>query len=243
MRSITLALVLTAAISFAQTNPEPHTINVSGDAEVKVVPDRVSVMFGVETRGKDLEAVSSQTDAAVKRVIAAARQLGVDEGDIQTDVIHVDISYDDKSHGTISYYTTDKGIQVVLKDVAKFEPLLQAGLKAGANKIDGVEFSTSEFRKYRDQARAMAVKAAIQKAHDLAAAAGLRIADKPLNITSSSSASGSWYGNGRWRTSGYFNAQNAVQNSTEGSGGGAEASVALGKISVSASVEMIFQIE
>jgi uncharacterized protein YggE len=243
MRSITLALVFTAAISFAQTNPEPHTINVSGDAEVKVVPDRVSVMFGVETRGKDLEAASSQTDAGVKRVIAAARPLGVDEGDIQTDVIHVDISYDDKSHGTISYYTTDKGIQVVLKDVTKFEPLLHAGLQPGANKVDGVEFSTSESRKYRDQARAMAVKAAIEKAHDLASAAGLCMAEKPLNINSSSRGVWSWYGYGRSRGYGYFNAQNAVQNSAVGGGGAAEESVALGKISVSASVEMIFQIE
>lgn len=242
MRSLVFTLVFAASLCFAQTNSELHTINVTGDAEVKVVPDRVTVMFGVETRGKDLEAATSQTDVAVKRVIAAARQLGVDEGDIQTDVIRVDIAYDDKSHGAISYYTTAKGIQVVLKDVAKFEPLLQAGLKSGANKIDDVVFSTSEIRKYRDQARAMAGKAAIEKAHDLAAAAGLRIADKPLNINSSASGGGSWYAYGRSRGYGYFNAQNAVQNSA-GGGGGAEESVALGKISVSASVEMIFQIE
>ena len=43
-----------------------------------------------------------------------------------------------------------------------------------------MNFSTSELRKYRDQARAMAVKAAIEKAHDVAKAGIFRIAEKPL---------------------------------------------------------------
>jgi uncharacterized protein YggE len=239
MRSLAISFLFIASLSSAQTSPEQHTISVTGDAEVKVVPDRVTIMFGVETRDNNLEIASSKTDAAVKRVIAAARRLGVDENDIQTDLIQVSISYDEKAHGIISYYTTSKGIQVVLKDASKFESLLQAGLKAGGNKIDDVLFTTSEIRKYRDQARAMAVKAAIDKAHDLATAAGVHIADKPLNINSSS-AGGFWYGYGRGRSYGY---QNAVQNSTAASGETTEGSVALGKISVSATVEMIFQIE
>ena len=232
------ALVFAASLCFAQANPDLHTLNVSGDAEVKVVPDRVSVTFGVETRSKDLEAASVHTDAAIKRVIAAARRVGVEDGDIQTDVINIDLSYEDKSPGTISFYTANKSIQVVLKDVSKFESLLQAGLKAGANKIGDIVFSKSQLRKYRDQAREMAVKAAIEKAHAVASAAGLHIAEKPLNINSSSSG-GWWFGNGRLYG---YNAQNAIQN-YGGGGTDRDGSVALGKISVTATVDMIFQIE
>jgi uncharacterized protein YggE len=218
--------------------PGLPTVNFSGDAEVKVVPDRVTLTFGVETRNKDLATASSQTDAAVKKVISTERQLGVKEEDIQTDFIHVDLSYDEHSRGTISFYPVTKSIQVVLKDVSKFEALL-GGLRAGANRIDDVVFSTSELRKYRDQARAMAVKAVIEKAHDLATAGGFQIADKPLTVNASSGG-GSFYSYGR--TQGYFyNAQNAVQNAG-GGGGGSQESVALGRISVSASVDMTFQI-
>jgi uncharacterized protein YggE len=240
MRSLAVSLLLFASLCFGQTTPEQHTINVSGDAEVKVVPNRITIMFGVETRNANLAVASSKTDAAVKRVIQAARELGVDEGDIQTDLIEVGISYDDKSHTTISYYTTNKGIQVVLKDASKFEALLEAGLKAGANKINDVIFSTSDLRKYRDQARAMAVKAAIEKAHDLATAAGIHIAEKPLNINSATG--GIWYGYGRGRGYGYA-AQNAVQNYVAVGSGETDESVALGKISVTATVEMVFRIE
>ena len=139
-----------------------------------------------------------------------------------------------------AFYTASKGIRILLKDVSHFDQLVQAGLKAGANKLDDVSFSTSELRKYRDQARAMAVQAAIEKAHDLAKAGNFHIMDKPLHVSSSSSNT-YWSGYGRGRF-GFYGYQNAVQN--VGSGGGdSQDSVALGKISVTASVEMIFQID
>ena len=41
---------------------------------------------------------------------------------------------------------------------------LAAALKAGVNQVNNVEFYTSELRKYRDQARELAMKAAKEKA-------------------------------------------------------------------------------
>jgi uncharacterized protein YggE len=35
-------------------------ISVSGDAQVNVVPDRVTILLGVETRNKDLDMASAQ---------------------------------------------------------------------------------------------------------------------------------------------------------------------------------------
>ena len=86
----------------------------------------------------------------------------------------------------------------------------------------------------------MAVQAASEKAHDLAKAGNFRIMDKPLHVsTSSANIYGSSYGRGRYSYYGYMG-QNAVQNV---GGGDTQDSVALGKISVTASVEMVFQIE
>jgi uncharacterized protein YggE len=143
----------------------------------------------------------------------------------------------------VAFYTASKGIQVLLKDVSHFDQLVQAGLKAGANKIDDVSFSTSELRKDRDQARAMAVQAAGEKAHDLAKAGNFHILDKPLHVsTSSANIYWSAYGRGRSGSYGYYMGQNAVQN-VGGGEGDTQDSVALGKISVTASGEMVFQIE
>jgi len=226
---------------------DANTLRVSGDADVKVVPDRVNLMVGVENRNKDLNAVTSQNDATVREVIAAVRKLGVDASDIQTDFVHVDLTYDKDAPTVIAYYSTTKAIQIVLKDVSKFEALLNAILQAGANHVYGIDFATSELRKYRDEARALAAKAAIEKAHDIAATAGLRVSDKPLYITTYSYGGGSSYGyccGGRFYPS--YNNNMAVQNVVQEEGGGSSAAagtVALGKINVTATVEMTFRIE
>jgi uncharacterized protein len=117
-------------------------------------------------------------------------------------------------------------------------------LHAGANHIYGIEFSTSELRKYRDQSRALATKAAIEKANDLASAAGLKVVGKATSLTTYSYGRRSSYR----LCCGYpygntMMAQNAVQNVPAGSDLGSESSMALGKISVYASVTMTFQMQ
>jgi uncharacterized protein YggE len=242
-----LAIFLWAAVSCccAQINPgaSTNTISISGDAEIKVVPDRANVYLGVETRNKEIAAASAQNDAGVRQVMAAIRRVGVDPTDIQTDFYHVEIVYSNNAGTIVDYYKVTKEIQVVLKNVSKFEELLNIVLRAGANHIYGIDFSTSELRKYRDQARALAAKAAIEKANDLAAAAGLKVVGKPTSISSYSYGGGSWYG----RCCGYGYGgnmyQNVVQNVASSGGEGSQGTVSLGKISVTASVTMTFQIQ
>lgn len=246
MRSVKILFVMVVcwaatALAWGQIAGASNTISVTGDADVKVVPDRVTVSMGVESRDKEMGNASAQNDTIVKKVIEAVRGLGVDASDIQTDFFHVDISYLSGLGTVVDYYRVTKEIQVELKDASKFERLLNVALRAGANHVYGVEFATSELRKYRDQARALAAKAAIEKANDLAAAAGLKVVGKPMSVSSYSYGGGAAYG----RCCGYYGggsyAQNVVQN--VGGGGETQGSVSLGKINVTASVTMTFQIE
>src|SRR5207248_8016628 len=123
------------------------------------------------------------------------------------------------------------------------EEVLAAAVDAGATHIHHVEFETTELRKYRDEARALAVKAAAEKARDMAAAAGLKIAGPPTGISSWNSGARSWYGSG-WGFGGGSGAmaQNVVAYGGPG-GGASEGTDALGRISVTASVSMTYQLE
>ena len=237
-------LLLAVSTGYAQL-PESSNIDITGDAAINVAPDRVRTDFGVETRNKVLDTAISQNDAIVRRVIAAVRDFHIDEGDIQTDSIHVEMAYDSHDGTVVDYYQVTKSVQVFLRDVSKFEPLLTAVLRAGANYIYDVQFSTSELRKYRDQARALAVKAAIEKANDLATAAGAQ---------SRRQASGTFffysYGGGSWysaccgnRYGSQWSQNVVVQNMGGGGGIGPEGTVALGKIAITASVTMRFKVE
>ena len=240
---LALASLVSTQPVFAQISLNgSSTLNITGDAAVNVVPDRVRLFLGVESRNKNLLVAKAENDVGVRKVIEAARALNVTPGDIQTDYIQVDMSYD--SNGTIiDYYEVTKDVQILLKNIQQFEELLSQVLLAGANHIYDVEFSTSELRKHRDAARALAVKAAQEKASDLAAAAGLRVVGTPLAVSAYSYGGGASYG--RWHSRGYGQmAQNVIQNAGSGSDGiGAEGTVALGKISVTASVSMAFQLQ
>jgi uncharacterized protein len=241
MRVIAAVLVL-SCLCCAQFYPQSNALSVTGDADVKVVPDRVNLMIGVEIRNADLHTATAENDASVRRVIATLRKMQIDASDIQTDYIHVDLMYNSNNPTAVAYYTATKAIQIVLKDVTKFEDLVQQVLGAGANHIYGIEFSTSELRKYRDQARALAVKAAIEKANDLASASGLKVVGKPTSVSTYSYGGGSSY---RYCCAGMYLGGNMAQNVVQNAGGSAssETSVALGKITVSASVTMNFQVQ
>src|SRR5215813_12945986 len=86
--SFPLALMLIA--SFARAD---QTINVSGDAEIKVPPDQVVLSLGVEVHSKDLAEARHENDRRVRAVKAAAAKSGVQEKDIQTDFIQMGITY------------------------------------------------------------------------------------------------------------------------------------------------------
>jgi uncharacterized protein YggE len=245
MRWIALFLIATVCGCCAQVSlgANSNTISITGDAEIKVVPDRANVYLGVESRNKDIAAASATNDASVRQVIAAIRGVGVDSTDIQTDFYHVEIVYSGNAGTIVDYYKVTKEIQVVLKNISRFEELLNTVLRAGANHIYGIDFSTTELRKYRDEARALAAKAAVEKANDLAAAAGMKVVGKPTSVSSYSYGGGSWYG--RCCGYGYGSSmyQNVVQNVVSSGGEGSQGTVSLGKISVTAGVTMTFQIQ
>jgi uncharacterized protein YggE len=219
------------------------TLNVTGDASVMVMPDRVSLSLGVESRNQSLVAAKAENDAGVRKVIDAARAMGIAASDIQTDYMQVNMRYDNDAETLVNYYMVTKDIQILLRKVDQFEELLSRVLLAGANHIYDIDFTTSELRKHRDAARALAMKAAQEKATDLAAAAGLKVVGTPVNVSSYSYGGGASYGRGRSRGYGAV-AQNVVQNLGSGSDGiGADGTVALGKISVTATVSVAFRLQ
>jgi hypothetical protein len=225
---------------YAENNPNLNMITVSGDAEIKVVPDEVIFNLGVETWDQDLAVAKSENDQRAQKIIKAAKEQKVDEKNIQTDYISIEPEYDDRGNQRkFVDFLVHKNIVITLKDTSKFEELLSAILSAGANYVHGIEFRTTELRKYRDQARALAIKAAQEKAAALAKELG-RTIGRPHKIQEGKTDW--WSGYNSWR-SGYGSqmSQNAIQNTSSPSEG--ESSVALGMISVNANVTVSFELQ
>ena len=62
-----------------------------------------------------------------------------------------------------------------MRDLPRLDSLLESLIKAGGNRIDSIRYETSDLRRYRDQARDLAMKAAHEKADALAKALGQQI--------------------------------------------------------------------
>jgi hypothetical protein len=219
-----------------------RTVQVNGAATIHVVPDRVLIQLGVQSNGASTTAVQSANTAAIQKVLKALQARGVAARDIATDIYVIEPIYEDYDSLYIKGYRINNLVAVTLRDVKSTGPVLAAALEAGANQVVNVEFYTSELRKYRDQARTLAMQAAREKAQALASAADAR-AGCVLSIHENS-----WsYYNGWWpgRSSGNW-AQNVVQNAAPGGGsapGGADEPLSLGQISIQAEVGATFALE
>lgn len=238
----------------AQT-PETLTrsISVSGEAEIRVVPDQVLIALTAESRGPDLMETQKKNDAAVKNFVDyAAQTLGVKKEHIQTDFTTLSpnyrsCNYDDELAGRcnplqIVYYSVRKGIQIRLTDLGKYESLIAGALQAGITNIDSIQFVTTDLRKHRDAAREQAAKAAREKADAVAAVLGVKVG-KPITINTQSYSAYFSHGYGGGARGHNQMTQNVMQEAAPTGGGEGESALALGQINVTASVQVTFEIE
>jgi hypothetical protein len=206
------------------------------------VPDEVVLTLGIETHDNQLAVAKSENDAIVKRVLALATEFDIAPEHVQTDYIGVEPRYPNGCYELCDPigFVVHKSVVITLGDLARFEDLLTSVLNAGVNYVQGIEFRTTELRKYRDEARALAIHAAQEKASALARELGQKTG-KPQTIQEQQS--GWWSGYGAWWGSRWGSAmtQNTIQE-YQGTQLGVDTSVAPGQISVRASVAVSFEL-
>lgn len=226
--SVVLAMFMFAGLASAEDKQPTRFVRVTGTAEVKVTPDRAVIEVGVEKQDPSATLAKHAEDAAARRILGALATSGVDEKDVQTTYLSLrpEVTYVKKVR--TSYFVAQQSMTITVRDLAKLDGLLESLIKAGGNHIDSVSYETSELRKYRDQARELAVKAAREKAEALSAALGQGIG-KAQTIEEASD-------------SGTFNplANNEYAFAAKTRAGGP--SIAIGQKTISASVTVSFEL-
>jgi uncharacterized protein YggE len=218
-----------------------RSIQVSGTAVVYVTPDRAMIQLGVQTNGSTPDGVHSANSQEIVRVINAIKALGLESKDIATDYMIVYPVYDDYNSLAIKGYRVDNTISITLREVSRADDVIIAALRAGANEVQDVQFYTSELRKYRDQARDLAMKAASEKAQAMAAAAG---ASTGCLLTASENTWSHYYGSWRGGRTMSLWTQNTVQNSSPSEAAPLNDSpISLGQIAVEAQISASYSLK
>ncbi|HZI56904.1 MAG TPA: SIMPL domain-containing protein [Verrucomicrobiae bacterium] len=169
---IVLVMVILAGLAPAEEKVPVRFVRVMGTAEVKVVPDRAVIEVGVEKQDHSASVAKHAEDAAARRILATLKAGGIDEKDIQTTYLSLQPQSSYVKKVRVSYFVAQQTMAVTVRDLSKLDGLLESLVKAGGNRIDSISYETSDLRKYRDQARDLAVKAAREKAEALAKAVG-----------------------------------------------------------------------
>jgi uncharacterized protein len=234
-----------AARASATSDSAPtRTLHTDGSAVVRVQPDRVTVRLGVETFAATPRESHASNARLVESVIEAVRATGIAAQDIATDYFAVrpeyDYSYSSNPRKVTGYWTRNT-VMVTLRQAAKLGDVLTNALEAGATYVDDVTFSTTRLRELRDQARAMAAKAALEKAQGLAGAVNAQVGDVQSINDNTQWAYYGWSWNSRASVS--ANMANVVQNVAQAAPDPQQSpedgEFSLGQIAVQAQVDLV----
>lgn len=165
---------------------EPHepvvpVLSVQGVGESRVAPDEATVRLGVLAQAPTAQTAMTQANLAANAILAAVRKLGIKAEDIQTSELNLNPVYANDpqpqrgGEPRISGYQATNVVSVRLTNLEQVGPVVDAGLEAGANRLDGVMFGLRNDAAARAEALTRAAEAARAKAETLARALRVRL--------------------------------------------------------------------
>ena len=160
----------------ADATPGEHTISVTGTGKVTVKPDVADISLGVQVQRQTAKAARDDAATTMNAVIAALKNLGIADADIQTSTIDLSPTYDYNSNTQqITGYQVTNMVTVHITDISKVADVIDSSVAAGATSVNGVTFDIADRATAENQARDAAVKDARAHADALAGAAGVTI--------------------------------------------------------------------
>lgn len=178
------ALSLPATTSFAHHDghakaSDPGVLHVSATASADAVPDKVSVMAGVQTEGKTAQEAMIRNSELMRNVFSTLTALGVPERDISTSYLNLNprYNYENRQNGQpqLIGYQASNQITVTSQDLTASGAMIDALIKAGINNINNVQFTVSDPDMAQSEARTKAIAKAQMKARTMAQAANVRL--------------------------------------------------------------------
>ena len=161
------------------TNKESSsTLTTSGTSKLSEAPDEAVIFIAIETSNLNAQDSQTQNNAISENVINALIAEGIEEDGIDTTSFRVfpEYNYFREQREFIGYKTTHS-LKVTTSQISKVGIYLDAASKAGANRVDNVQFKLSDdkLEVVRAKLMDMAIKKAKLKAEAMADSAGVNL--------------------------------------------------------------------
>ncbi len=180
LRALTAAAAALLAVvtAHADDSAAVSSIRVTGQARLSARPDRVQIDIGVSSQSEQSAEAAANNARQVAAVLAALRPAAGAGAEVKTVSYSLSPNYQYHKGGeppTLSGYTALNVVRVTLDDLGRMGNVIDAATRAGANRVQGIQFTLRD----QDAVRAAALREAALRARAeadvLASALGLKI--------------------------------------------------------------------
>ena len=180
MHAISIALLL-MLVQKPDVPPVPSLV-VSGNAQILTAPDEATVRLGIVRQAAGAQAAQEQANAVAQEIMNGLARLGVAAAEIQTSrlvlaPVYAPRSPESREAPRIVAYSATNTMSVRLSRLSLVGPVIDAGLKAGANQVEGVQFGLRNETPARQEALKRAVEEARSKAEVMAESLRVSLAE------------------------------------------------------------------
>jgi uncharacterized protein len=181
MHATSLALLL---IFFQRPDgpPPPPVLVVNGSAQVFVAPDVATVRLGIVRQAPTAQGAQEQANAVAKEILNAIGKVGVSANQIQTARLVLSPVYaprnpESRDAPRIVAYNATNVVSVRVENLSLVGGVVDAGLKGGANQVEGIQFGLRNDLASRAEALKQAVQEARSKGQVMADALNVNIVE------------------------------------------------------------------
>lgn len=187
MLSLFLAVqTIDALRGLGDVNPSYNSIAVTGEGEAVSIPDIATFTFSVSSDAKTVGDAQNNVTEKMEAILATLKSQGIEDKDIKTTNYSVypkytyareicNPTYCPPAKQTQDGYTANHNVMVKVRKIDEAGKALGAVGDKGATNISSVSFTTDDPDQAKEEARALAIKDAREKAENLADALGVRL--------------------------------------------------------------------
>lgn len=172
-KAVLILSIMFMTMSYGQEIKQVPQISVTGEGKVKVIPDQVAITVTIETKGNIAKDVKNQNDQKTEAVLKFIKKMNLAPADYKTQRVSLNPQYDYEKKKHI--YNATQTIEILLKEVSKYDELMEGLVDEGINRIDNVIFKSSKLAQYQSEARKLAMKEAKLKAEDYVSVLGQKL--------------------------------------------------------------------
>jgi len=176
-----VATLVTSAFAQQARESSPPVLIVSGNAQAEATPDEATVRLGIVRQETTAQAAQDQANRVAQAILSEIAKLGIPATQIRTSRLSLTPIYapgprsDSREAPRIASYSASNQVSIEVTNLTQIGPIIDAGLRAGSNQVDGILFRLKDDLPLREQALKKAVAEARRKAETMAEALNVRI--------------------------------------------------------------------